>query len=128
MTETQSVERVVRAFVQGLQEGNVPLLQQHLAREATINRYQGGRRESLAPDAWLATLAPRHPPEVAGLALQGIEAAGDVAHAYLCHVLDGHRYTCYLALEKREGAWKITSRSYHQEPASDAVAPGRQAA
>lgn len=126
--ESQAIEKVVRAFVKGLQEGDIALLAQHFTRDALIHRYEGGRCESRSPEDFLATLEPLPSPDVAGMALQGLEHGGDVAHVYVRHAADGATVTDYLALEKVAGQWKIASRSFHLEPAGAIVAPGRQAA
>lgn len=128
MTESQAIEKVVRAFVRGLQEGNIALLAQHFTRDAMIHRYEGGRCESRSPEDFLSTLEPLPAPDVAGLALQGLDYADDVAHVYVRHAEQGATVTDYIALEKVGGQWKIASRSFHYEPAGAAIEPGRQAA
>lgn len=128
MTESQAIEKVVRTFVRGLQEGNIALLAQHFTQDAMIHRYEGGRCHSCSPEDFLAHLEPHPAPEVAGLALQGLDHAGDVAHAYLRHAEAGVTVTDYIALEKVRGQWKIAGRSFHAEPAGRARAPDRAAA
>lgn len=127
MTESQAIEKVVRTFVKGLQEGNIALLAQHFTRDAMIHRYEGGRCDSRSPEDFLATLEPLPAPDVAGMALQGLDYAGDVAHVYVRHAGGGATVTDYIALEKTGGQWKIAGRAFHHEP-DGAVTTGRQAA
>lgn len=128
MIESQAIKKVIQAFVRGLQEGNIPLLAQHFTTDAMIHRYEGGRCETRNPEDFLSSLEPLPAPDVAGLALQGLDYEGDVAHAYVRHAAGGATVTDYIALEKVNGQWKIAGRSYHHDPASRAIVPGRQAA
>lgn len=128
MTESQSIEKVVRTFVQGLQEGNPELLQQLFTADAELHFYQGGRCQTRTPADFLASLSPQAAPEVATVTLQGLEHAGDVGHAYLRHAQGGVALTEYLCLSREGAQWKIASRSWHAEPAGAATAPDRQAA
>lgn len=128
MIESQAIKKVIQAFVRGLQEGNIPLLAQHFTTEAMIHRYEGGRCETRSPEDFLASLEPLPALDVAGLALQGLDYEGDVAHAYVRHAEAGATVTDYIALEKVGGQWKISGRSFHHEPAGRALAPDRQAA
>lgn len=128
MVESQAIKKVIEAFVKGLQEGNIPLLAQYFTRDAMIHRYEGGRCETRSPEDFLAALEPLPAPDVAGLALQGIDYAGDVAHAYVRHAEGGVAITDYIALEKIGGQWKIAGRAFHHEPAGCALGPDRQAA
>lgn len=125
---SQSIEKVVRTFVKGLQEGNPELLRQLFTADAELHFYQGGRCQTRRPADFLAGLAPQAAPEVATLTLQGLDHAGDVGHAYLRHAQGGVALTEYLSLRHEAGGWKIASRSWHAEPAGAASAPDRQAA
>lgn len=128
MIESQAIKQVVYAFVRGLQEGNIPLLAQHFTTDAMIHHYEGGRCETRRPEDFLASLEPLPTLDVAGLAFQGLDYEGDVAHAYLRHPEGGATVTDYIALEKVGGQWKIAGRSFHHEPVGRVIEPGRQAA
>lgn len=122
---SQSIEKVVKTFVMGLQEGDIPLLMQQFTTDAVIQYYGGGCCETRSPADYFASL-PRT--AASGCRIEGIDALGDVAHAYVSYVQGGSAITDYLALRQVDGAWKIASRSFHADPIGDAMAPGRQAA
>lgn len=128
MIASQSIEKVVRAFVTGLQEGDIPLLMQHVTTDAVIQYYEGGCCETRRPADYFATLSRFSRTPASGCRIEGIDTLGDVAHAYVSYVQGGCAITDYLALQQVDGAWKITSRSFHADPLGDALAPGRRAA
>lgn len=128
MIESQAIKKVIEAFVKGLQEGNIPLLAQSFTTDARIHRYEGGRCETRSLEDFLAALEPLPVPDVAGLALQGLDYAGDVAHAYVRHAEGGVAITDYIALEKVGGLWKIAGRAFHHDPVGCAREPDCRAA
>jgi ketosteroid isomerase-like protein len=125
---SQSIEKVVRAFVKGLQEGDIPLLMQHFTTDAVIQYYEGGRCETRRPADYFANLSRFSRTAGSDCRIEGIDTLGDVAHAYVSYVQSGRAITDYLALQQVDGAWKIASRSFHADPLGDALTPGRQAA
>lgn len=128
MIASQSIEKVVKAFVMGLQEGDIPLLMQQFTTDAVIQHYEDGRCETRGAADYFASLSRFARTPMAGCRLEGIDTLGDVAHAYVSYVLGGCAITDYLVLQQVDGAWKIASRSFHADPLGDALEPGRRAA
>lgn len=125
MIASQSIEKVVKTFVMGLQDGDIPLLMQQFTTDAVIQHYEAGRCETHRPVDFFASLTRT---AGSGCRIEGIDACGDVGHAYVSHVQGDCAITDYLALQQVDGAWKIASRSFHADPIGDAIAPDRQAA
>jgi hypothetical protein len=106
VTDLQSIEAGIRAFFRGLHEGDPARMQTQFARDTVISCYEGGECVARHAGAWLQELAQAPRPSL-DLVIEGIDALGDTAHAYVSVFRGAQRSTKFFSLSRQDGAWRI---------------------
>lgn len=119
VSDYEAVERVVKAFVTGLHEGDVVRVQAQFAKDAVVNGcYEG---ECIRQDlhGYLGVVKRNPPPvllgEDADMHLTGVEVSGGVAMVRVRYLYEALFFTDHLSLLRIDGEWKIVSRLFHHD-------------
>lgn len=106
MTEVQSIEASIQTFFRGLRKGDLPLVQAHFTQDAAITFYQDGGCTVRGLGGYLVQLAEA-PHRALELTIEGVDAVGDTAHAYVKTYCAAGEAVKFLSLVKQADAWRI---------------------
>ncbi|MEL7465073.1 MAG: nuclear transport factor 2 family protein [Pseudomonadota bacterium] len=115
--EVAEVRRVITQYVEGYIQADVAALNDAFAADAVMNGYLGDRLIEGAPSAFIENvgkapsiasrgLSPRY--EIGEVEIRG-NAAAVTIHEY---GFGEHNFTDFMHLLKRDGAWKIISKTF----------------
>lgn len=112
-----AVAAVIHRYIEGYINANEPLLREVFATDAVMNGYVGDRLVTGSPEPFIRRVTSEPSLKSQGLELKyNIEhcsVTGHVASVMLCEYgFGGFNFTDYMHLLKRDGVWKIMSKTF----------------
>lgn len=115
--DVSAIKLVVKLYGEGLHEGDADKLAQAFHPSARIQGYIGDTGASLSRDDFVRAVVKLGSRQAAGetldLQIAAIDQAGRAALAKVTLRWNGHAFTDYLALLKRDGGWSISEKTYY---------------
>lgn len=119
MSEYEAIAAVVRAFAQGLHEGNADKVQAQFVKDAVNNGFYEGECIHQDLHAYLHVIRRMPPPVLLGedmdLHIAGIETDGCVAMVRVRYLYEALRFTDHLSLLRIGDDWKIVARLFSHD-------------
>ncbi|MDW3192670.1 MAG: nuclear transport factor 2 family protein [Cytophagales bacterium] len=112
----KAIQKVIRAYFDGVYEGNIDKLQQSFAPEARLYGDIKGEAYAKTLDEYLAGVKGRKSPselsEKFGMEIVGIEVVGNIALVKAHLRMLGFNYYDFLSLCIVNGDWKIVNKAF----------------
>ena len=115
--EISEVRRVVTQYVESYLAADVAALKEVFAEDAVMNGYIGDRLIAGSPEYFIENVGKS--PPIASQAgnptydIESVEIRGNAAAVTLHeHAFGGNNFTDFMHLLKRDGAWKIISKTF----------------
>ena len=116
--DVAAVRAVIEQYIEG-SSGNASLLRSIFHPDALMSGYFGGHPGIGSPDPFFEEVEKMDPNAPAGNyrgEIEAVEVIGDVATARLVETdFLGSGFVDFFHLIRLDGAWKIVSKTYHQE-------------
>jgi hypothetical protein len=118
--DTFQIEAAVKAYLDGLHEGDVEKLASVFHPTSRLTYEEGGKLTVLLRDQWLEVVRDRASPQSRGLArhdeiLQIDQASPTMAFVKLKCAIPPRFFTDYLSLLKIDGKWQVAQKVFATE-------------
>lgn len=117
--EKEAIENVVQKYFTGMYTRNLELLRSVFYPNAKLFGHYEGAFAEVPLEEWLTKVASRPIPaeigEVFDMRIDSIDRTGQIASVKVFDLYRGLRFTDYLHLLKKDGAWIIVNKLFHHD-------------